>query len=192
MWSLSLPVSTLVSIVQARLQPIRRIRREVELWFQRGGMRPPIPGGASRDGHSLWHLARHKAAHCYALCTPQPCFLQLLAPGVLVPWMLSEMRGLAQSARTCPGLDLLGRPLDGLHGLILLMLIPGVASKRMVSAGQLCPFPGCQQELMGLCAQWTPFLRRRLPWDAAMCPPLCSGQKAGVGPMSWRQGGRKP
>lgn len=104
----------LVSIVQARPQPIRCISSEAELWFQRGGRRLLISGGASCDGHSLWLLARHKPAHCYGLCTSWPCFLQLLATGILILWMLSEMKDPAQNARTWPGLDLLSRPLDRL------------------------------------------------------------------------------
>lgn len=52
--------------------------------------------------------------------------------------------------------------------------------------------PWMSQELMGLCVQWTPFLCQRLARDAARGAMLCSRQKAGVGPTSWTQGGRKP
>lgn len=54
---------------------------------------------------------------------------------------------------------------------------PGIASKRAVAARQLRPFLGCQQELMGLRAQWTPFLCRRWAQDAAVGPPFVPGRK---------------
>lgn len=175
MWSLSLHVRNLVPTVQARLQLIRHIGWEAELWFQRGGWHETADFWRCR----MWwaQLVILGKAHCYGLCTSRPCFLQLLPTCTLVLWMLSEMKDLAQSAQTWPGLDLLSRPLDGLHGLMLLILLPGVASKRAVSAGQLFPFPGCQQELMGLRAQWTPFLCKRLARDAVVGPPFVPGRK---------------
>lgn len=45
------------------------------------------------------------------------------------------------------------------------------------------PFAGCEQELMGLCTQWTPFLCERWGWDAAVGPLFVPGRKLVQDPL---------
>lgn len=131
------------------------------------------PGRGSCSGHSLGLLARHEPAHCYGLCTSHPAFYNTAAfcsasccCGCWVKWRVWPRvleRVQVWLCWAAPGRAAL--------------FTPGVASKRAVTAGQLRPFLGCQQELMGLRAQWTPFLCRRLAQDAAVGPPFVPGRK---------------
>lgn len=90
-----------------------------------------------------------------------------------------------------PGLGLLSTSLDKLHAPDAPDRTPGVAPEWAVSAGQLCPSPGCHRNWWG--CVWVN--SSPLPEVSSRCSRgavHCSWQKAGVGPTSWTQGGRKP
>lgn len=180
MGSLSLHVGTLGSTIPARLLCTSW---EAELWFQCGCW-SDTTGFWRSITVSLWLWARHSQ---HSLQSLHAMTLLFTATSILSDAECSE----GIHAQCWPGLGLLSTSLDKLHAPDAPDRTPGVAPEWAVSAGQLCPSPGCHRNWWG--CVWVSF--SPLPEVSSRCSRgavLCSWQKAGVGPTSWTQGGRKP
>lgn len=105
---------------------------------------------------------------------------------ILLLWVLSEMKGLSQSAWTWPGLALLSSPW-------MCCSVHTRGSIKASSGSRAAPaFPWMSAGTDGTACAVNSFPLQEVSPRCCGGAALCSRQKAGVGPASWRQGGRKP
>lgn len=192
MWSLSLHVRNLVSTVQARLQLIRHIGWEADLWFQRGGWHETADFWRCR----MWWaqlVILGKAQASTLLRSLYFTTLLFTAAAYLHPGTVdaewnegpcAECSNLARSgfAKQTPG----RAPWPD---------APDTTTRSSIKASSLSraalSLPWMSAGTDGAACAVNSFPLQEVSLRCGGGATLCSRQKDGVGPTSWRQGGRK-
>lgn len=145
-----------------------------------------IFGGAPCREHSLGPLAR-----CWHLCTSWSCFLWLLPASISLLWMLRETRDPRQSPPAGARLSFPTRP-----GQAPRSDAPESTTRRGIKASGLSraalSLPWVSAGTDGAVCSVNSFPLQEVCPRCRGGATLCSKQKAGAGPASWRQRGRKP